>query len=88
MRMELEPLGVPVVTVQPGGMASKFGDNAEHEIQFPEDSPYASIGKFIQGRAKISQAGAQSTSMPLLKLLLPLKTLDFKMKKPFGLDQL
>jgi NAD(P)-dependent dehydrogenase (short-subunit alcohol dehydrogenase family) len=115
MRMELQPLGVRVVTVQPGGIASKFGDNAEHEIQFPKGSPYASIGKFIQGRAKIAQVGAtpadvfaktvvahllnknaspicrggaQSTRLPLLKQLLPLKTLDFKMRKLFGLDQL
>jgi short-subunit dehydrogenase len=115
MRMELGPLGVRVVTVQPGGIASKFGDNAEHEIQFPEGSPYASIAKFIQGRAKMSQVGAtpaetfakavvnhlldrnanpvcrtgkQSTRLPMLKLLLPTKTLDFKMRKLFGLDQL
>ncbi len=115
MRMELEPLGVRVVTVQPGGIASKFGDNAEHEIQFPPSSPYAPIGKFIQGRAKMSQVGAtpaevfaktvvdhllnssanpvcrsgkQSTRLPLLKLLLPKKTLDVKMRKLFGLDQL
>ncbi|MEI8157578.1 MAG: SDR family NAD(P)-dependent oxidoreductase [Burkholderiales bacterium] len=115
MRMELEPLGVRVVTVQPGGIASKFGDNAEHEIQFPQGSPYASIGKFIQGRAKMSQVGAtpaeafaktvvnhlldrsanpicrtgkQSTRLPMLKLLLPTKIWDFKMRKLFGLDQL
>jgi len=115
MRMELAPLGVRVVTVQPGGIASKFGDNAEHQIQFPQGSPYASISRFIQGRAKMSQVGAtpaetfaqtvvnhlldknanpvcragkQSTRLPLLKLLLPTKTLDSKMRKLFGLDQL
>ena len=115
MRMELEPLGVRVVTVQPGGIASKFGDNAEHEIQFPKDSPYAAISKFIQGRAKMSQVGAtpaeafaktvvthlldrnanavcragkHSTRLPMLKLMLPTKTLDSKMRKLFGLDQL
>ena len=58
MRMELAPLGVRVVTVQPGGIASKFADNAEHEIQFPDGSPYTPIAKFIQGRAKLSQVGA------------------------------
>jgi NAD(P)-dependent dehydrogenase (short-subunit alcohol dehydrogenase family) len=115
MRMELGPLGVRVVTVQPGGITSKFGDNAEHQIQFPVGSPYAAIARFIQGRAKISQVGAtpaevfantvvthlldansnpicrtgaQSTRLPLLKLLLPTRTLDFKMQKLFGLDQL
>lgn len=58
MRMELGPLGIRVVTVQPGGIASKFADNAEHEIQFPQGSLYAPIAQFIQGRAKLSQAGA------------------------------
>jgi NAD(P)-dependent dehydrogenase (short-subunit alcohol dehydrogenase family) len=58
MRMELAPLGVRVVTVQPGGIESRFGDNAEHAIQFPQGSPYTSIARFIQGRAKMSQVGA------------------------------
>lgn len=115
MRMELDPLGVRVVTVQPGGIASSFGHNAEREIQFPQGSPYTPISRFIQGRAKMSQVGAtpaetfaktvvdhlldknahpvcragtQSTRLPLLKLLLPTKTLDLKMRKLFGLDQL
>ena len=115
MRMELDPLGVRVVTVQPGGIESKFGDNAEHEIQFPDGSLYANIAKFIQGRAKMSQVGAtpadvfaktvvshlldktanpicragkQSARLPMLKLILPTKTLDSKMRKLFGLNQL
>lgn len=115
MRMELGPLGVRVVTVQPGGIRSKFGDNAEHLIQFPEGSLYAPIAKFIRGRAQISQkgatpsevfaatvvahllnpmagsicrTGAQSTRLPLLKRLLPTKSLDAKMQKLFGLDRL
>jgi NAD(P)-dependent dehydrogenase (short-subunit alcohol dehydrogenase family) len=115
MRMELDPLGIRVVTVQPGGIASRFGDNAEHAIQFSQGSLYTSISKFIQGRAKMSQVGAtpadefaktvvnhlldknshpicrtgtQSTRLPLLKLLLPTRVLDAKMRKLFGLDQL
>jgi short-subunit dehydrogenase len=62
MRIELEPLGVRVVTVQPGGIASKFGDNAAHEIQFPRGSLYAPISTYIQGRAKMSQIGATSAA--------------------------
>jgi short-subunit dehydrogenase len=115
MRMELGPLGVRVVTVQPGGIRSSFGDNAEHQIEFPAGSPYAAIGRFVQGRAQLSQkgatpadqfavtvadhlldpragpvlrAGAQSTRLPLLKRLLSTRTLDRKMQKLFGLDQL
>ena len=63
MRMELAPLGVRVVTVQPGGIASKFGDNAEHQIQFPEGSMYAPIAKFIRGRAQLSQRGATPAAL-------------------------
>jgi hypothetical protein len=48
--------------VQPGGIASKFGDNAEHEIQFPQGSAYAPLSKFILGRAKMSQVGATPTA--------------------------
>jgi NAD(P)-dependent dehydrogenase (short-subunit alcohol dehydrogenase family) len=115
MRMELGPLGVRVVTVQPGGIQSKFGDNAEHQIEFPASSPYTAIASFIQGRAKLSQkgatpvdqfaatvvdhllnphadpicrTGAQSIRLPLFKKLFSTRTLDTKMQKLFGLDQL
>jgi hypothetical protein len=36
----------------------------------------------------ICRTGAQSTRLPLLKKLLPTRTLDAKMQKLFGLDQL
>ena len=115
MRMELGPLGVRVVTVQPGGIRSKFGDNAEHLIQFPEGSLYTPIAKFVRGRAQLSQRGATpsevfaatvvahllnpkagpicrtgslSTRLPLLKRVLPTKSLDARMQKLFGLDRL
>jgi NAD(P)-dependent dehydrogenase (short-subunit alcohol dehydrogenase family) len=58
MRMELAPFGVRVVTVQPGGIASKFGATGESKLRLPADSIYAPIAKFVLGRAKLSQRDA------------------------------
>lgn len=58
MRMELAPLGLRVVTVQPGGIASKFGSNAETQVSLPAGSPYQPIAAHIRGRAQASQQGA------------------------------
>jgi len=41
-----------------------------------------------QNAGPICRTGAQSTRLPLLKKLMPTKTLDAKMQKLFGLDQL
>lgn len=115
LRMELAPFGLHVVTVQPGGIASSFGDNGTEHISLPEGSLYAPIARKIQGRARMSQQGAtpaaefattvvshllqadpapicktgkSSTRLPLMKRLLPLTTLDRKMREMFGLEQL
>ncbi|MDO9194859.1 SDR family oxidoreductase [Rhodoferax sp.] len=58
MRMELAPLGVRVVTIQPGGIASKFGATGEAHVKLPQGSLYAPISRFVLGRAKASQRGA------------------------------
>ena len=58
MRMELAPLGVRVVTIQPGGIASKFGATGEAQVKLPQGSLYAPIARFVLGRAKASQRGA------------------------------
>ncbi|MDO8450522.1 MAG: SDR family NAD(P)-dependent oxidoreductase [Rhodoferax sp.] len=58
MRMELAPLGVRVVTIQPGGIASKFGATGEAQVKLPQGSLYAPISRFVMGRAKASQRGA------------------------------
>ena len=115
MRLELAALGVQVVTVQPGGVASKFGDTGTAHARLPKDSLYTPISRYILNRAKLSQrgatpvdvfardvvdhllqsappaicrTGAQSTRLPLLKRLLSTRTLDRKLQKMFGLDQL
>lgn len=58
MRMELAPLGVRVVTLQPGGIVSSFGDTGAAHATLPPDSPYTPISRFVLGRAKLSQRGA------------------------------
>jgi short-subunit dehydrogenase len=59
LRMELAPFGVHVVTVQAGGIASRFGESAD--IVVPEGSPYASVAAMVAARARASQRGATPT---------------------------
>jgi short-subunit dehydrogenase len=58
MRMELAPLGLHVVTIQPGGIASNFGATGATHVKLPEGSLYAPVARFVLGRAKASQRGA------------------------------
>ncbi len=60
MRMELAPLGIQVVTVQPGGIQSRFADAATAGIEswLSEDSLYAPIRDGIMNRAAASQVNA------------------------------
>ena len=58
LRMELAPFGIQVVTVQPGGVRSAFGDHAEEGIQLPDDSVYQPVEEGIRTRAQAGQRGA------------------------------
>jgi NAD(P)-dependent dehydrogenase (short-subunit alcohol dehydrogenase family) len=58
LRMELAPFGVRVVTVQPGGVKSSFGNHAEEAMQLPAHSPYQGMAKNIRARAQAGQIGA------------------------------
>jgi short-subunit dehydrogenase len=116
MRMELAPLGVQLVSVQPGGVVSNSGKVAANRIRLPKaDSPYWPVSKYVLRRATVSQngalpadvfahrladhllkknigpifrAGTLSTKLPLLKWVLPVKVLDRKLQRLFGLDKL
>ncbi len=114
LRMELAPFGIQVVTVQPGGVRSAFGDHAEEAIRLPDGSVYKPVERGIRARAQAGQQGAtpthefvvpvvdkllsasppaiirggkNSTRLPLLKKLLPLRVFDRLMAKTFGLDR-
>lgn len=58
LRMELAPLGIRVVTVQPGGVTSSFGKHAEEAIRLPEGSLYQSAAPSIRARAQAGQVNA------------------------------
>lgn len=61
LRLELAPFGIQVLTVQPGAIASEFGNNASAAITMAEDSWFKPWEKAVQVRAKASQ-NARSTS--------------------------
>ena len=58
LRMEVAPFGVQVVTVQPGGIASGFGQAAGNTVRLPAGSPYEAVRDAVMGRANESQQGA------------------------------
>ncbi len=63
MRMELAPFNIHVVTVQPGAIASSFGNSAESSLDevFSSKSWYANLEPNIRARAKFSQSVATSS---------------------------
>lgn len=56
-RMELAPFGIDVITVQPGAIESKFGDNSLANVlqRITPDSLYAPLKEDIKARATASQ---------------------------------
>ncbi|MFA5677267.1 MAG: SDR family oxidoreductase [Pseudomonas sp.] len=61
LRLELAPFGISVLTVQPGAIASEFGNNASAAITMAADSWFKPWEKAVQARAKASQ-NRKSTS--------------------------
>jgi len=73
LRMELAPFGIQVVTIQPGGVRSAFGDHAEEAIRLPQDSVYKPVEHGIRARAQAGQQGAtpvQEFVVPVVDKLL------------------
>jgi NAD(P)-dependent dehydrogenase (short-subunit alcohol dehydrogenase family) len=58
LRMELAPFGIQVVSIQPGGVRSSFGEHAEAAIRLPDDSVYKPVEAGIRARAQAGQRGA------------------------------
>jgi NAD(P)-dependent dehydrogenase (short-subunit alcohol dehydrogenase family) len=56
-RMELKPFGIDVITVQPGAIESKFGDNSLANVltRITPESLYAPLKDAIKARATASQ---------------------------------
>ncbi len=117
LRMELSIFGINVITVQPGGIQSQFGESAKALVTriLKPQSWYCSMNDSIKLRANTSQdkatpadefakklvksimvkepppiirIGKMSTIMPLLKKIVPTRTLDKVFKKKFNLIQM
>lgn len=58
LRMEVAPFGIDVIIVQPGGVRSRFGENASSHLAVREGSVYRSIEAHINRRAMASQVNA------------------------------
>jgi len=73
LRMELAPFRIHVVTIQPGGVRSSFGEHAKEAMRLPEDSIYRAAESGIRARAQAGQQGAMPADVfvvPLVKSLL------------------
>lgn len=60
LRMELAPFGIFVITVQPGAISSRMGENGIAQVVLPPDSLYRSIAESVHQRATASQENACS----------------------------
>jgi len=64
LRLELAPLGIAVVSLQPGGVISRFGDTASglaaHVLK--PDSAFSAIAGSIEARARTGQQGAMDAT--------------------------
>jgi short-subunit dehydrogenase len=58
LRMELRPFGIAVVTVQPGGIRSAFGESAGDKVSLQPDSPFQPVKAGIMDRAQEGQKNA------------------------------
>ncbi|MGI9133848.1 MAG: SDR family oxidoreductase, partial [Rhodoferax sp.] len=73
LRMELAPFGIQVVTVQPGGVRSRFGDHAEAALRLPPGSLYLPVERGVRARAQAGQRNAQAAEefvLPVVDAIL------------------
>lgn len=76
LRLEAEPLGVQVVTVQPGGIQSSFGSNASNQVSLASDSPYQAVREGVLARANESQSDATPAEVFAEQLVATLARAD------------
>ncbi len=73
LRMELAPFGIRVVSIQPGGVRSSFGEHAEALVRLPENSIYKPVERSVRARAQTGQQGgmpADAFVVPVAEALL------------------
>lgn len=71
LRMELAPFAIDVMEVQPGAIASPFGNTASQQASevLREDSPWWPLREAVQARANASQQDATPTEAFARQLL-------------------
>jgi NAD(P)-dependent dehydrogenase (short-subunit alcohol dehydrogenase family) len=73
LRMELAPFAIRVVTIQPGGVRSSFGNHAEEALRLPPGSLYLPVADGVRARAQAGQIDAtpaESFVRPVVDALL------------------
>ncbi|PAU88385.1 short-chain dehydrogenase [Pseudomonas sp. WN033] len=70
LRLELHPFGIKVLTVQPGAIASDFGNNATAAITMDESSWFKPWEKAVQARAKASQKSTSTSALDFSRELM------------------
>jgi NAD(P)-dependent dehydrogenase (short-subunit alcohol dehydrogenase family) len=65
LRLELAPFGVKVVSLQPGGVISSFGETATRRLasSLPANSRFGALARYIRARAGEGQRGALDTEV-------------------------
>jgi len=73
LRMELAPFGIDVVSIQPGGVRSSFGEHSAESVRLPDDSLFRKAEQGLLARAQAGQAGAvpaEEFAVPVVEKLL------------------
>ncbi len=70
LRLELHPFDIKVLTVQPGAIASDFGNNATAAITMDESSWFKPWEKAVQARAKASQKSTSTSALDFSRELM------------------
>jgi NAD(P)-dependent dehydrogenase (short-subunit alcohol dehydrogenase family) len=73
LRMELAPFAIRVVSIQPGGVRSSFGNHAEEALRLPPGSLYLPVADGVRARAQAGQKGAtpaEDFARPVVDALL------------------
>lgn len=76
LRMELAPFGIRVVTVQPGGIQSTFGNNSAAQVSLAADSPYQPVRDGVLARANESQSDAMPAQLFAQRLVEQIDAAD------------
>lgn len=86
LRMELAPFAIDVMEVQPGAIASRFGNTASQQASevLREDSPWWPLREAVQARANASQQNATPTEAFARQLLAAIQRKNHPLRVRIG----